>query len=456
MSKSRLVDLGFALVALMLLTNAALAYRASLRFVANDRRADHTQSVLTQLEVTLSTAQDAETGQRGYLLTGRDEYLEPYHRALTRLEDAVSTLEHLIADNPSQQARTSSLRGELRTKVNELEETVRLRRERGIDAALPVVLAGRGRAVMEQVRKLIGAMEADERRLLDERRADSESALVGMDRTLAVTTALALLLVGALFIEQKRLEAELLRRAEQLAEADRRKDEFLAMLGHELRNPLTAISSTVQLSRRPGMEDLIPENLELIEHEAGQLGRLIDDLLDIARVTRGKVRLQKRWIELSEVVAHACAVARTHLEEGEHRLEVALPDTPIRLLADPARLEQMVVNLLTNAARHSDGPGHIRVTARAEGDEVVIQVSDTGVGIPPEMLARIFEAFTQLDRGGDGSRGGLGLGLTLVRGLAELHGGRVQAASAGPGQGSEFTVRLPMGSPGHASAPPAD
>ncbi len=218
---------------------------------------------------------------------------------------------------------------------------MRLRRERGADAALAVVQAGHGRAVMEQVRQLIAAMEWEEHRLLAGRRGDSEAALVRMDRTLAVTTAVAVLLVCALYVEQRRLEAELRRRAEQLAEADRRKDEFLAMLGHELRNPLAAIQSTVQLSRRPRMEGLISENLELIEHEVGQLSRLIDDLLDVARITQGKVRLQKRSIELSEVVARACAAVRPHLEEkGARAFRFARAGTaPIR--GGPGRVEQI-------------------------------------------------------------------------------------------------------------------
>ena len=158
---------------------------------------------------------------------------------------------------------------------------MRLRRECGPDAALTVVQGGHGRAIMENVRQAIAAMQREEHRLLAGRRADSEAALAGLDRTLAITTAVAVLVVGALYVQQRRLEAELRLRAEQLADADRRKDEFLAMLGHELRNPLAAIQSTVQLSRRPRMEGLIPENLELIEHEAGQLTRLIDDLLDV-------------------------------------------------------------------------------------------------------------------------------------------------------------------------------
>jgi signal transduction histidine kinase len=445
MNKSRLVHLGFALVLVMLLADAALVYRASLRIVANDRRVAHTHAVLTQLETTLSTAQDAETGQRGYLLTGRDEYLEPYHMAVARLGDALERLDSLTADNPGQQARAAAVRKELGAKVDELEQTVRLRRELGTDAALAVVQAGHGRAVMEQVRQHIAAMGQEEHRLLAGRRADSEPALAGMDRTLALTTAVALLLVVALYVQQRRLEAELRRRAEQLAGADRRKDEFLAMLGHELRNPLAAIRSTVQLSRRPGLEGLIPENLELIEHEAGLLTRLIDDLLDVARITQGKVRLQKQPIELSHVVARACAAVRSHLEEKGHELSVALGPGPLRLEADPARVEQILVNLLTNAANYTDGKGHIGLAAQADGADIVITVRDAGIGIPAEMLPRIFDAFTQVDRPNGCSRGGLGLGLTLVRRFAELHGGSVSVASAGPGLGSEFTVRLPAG-----------
>jgi signal transduction histidine kinase len=173
--------------------------------------------------------------------------------------------------------------------------------------------------------------------------------------------------------------------------------------------------------------------------------QFIGDNVQDASEAQFRLRLHKQSIDLSEVVARACAAVRPHLEEKGHELSVALAPGPLRLEADPARVEQIVVNLLTNAAKYTDGAGHIGLAARAEGGDIVITVRDAGIGIPAEMLPRIFDAFTQVDHRADRSRGGLGLGLTLVRRFAELHRGSVSVASAGPGLGSEFTVRLPAG-----------
>jgi len=242
--------------------------------------------------------------------------------------------------------------------------------------------------------------------------------------------------------ERKRLERELHKRVAELDETGHRKDEFLAMLAHELRNPLAAITTAVQLSTMSGVQDQINWSMEVINRQVKHLTRLIDDLLDVSRITRGKVELRKEKIDAYPVINGALEAIRPLIKQRNHELIVSL-QAGLRLDADPTRLEQILVNLLANAAKYTESGGTIWFTAEHEGNDIVIKVRDTGIGIPPEKLPQMFELFAQGDRSLARSEGGLGIGLTLVRSLAEMHGGSVTATSEGPGKGSEFMVRLP-------------
>jgi PAS domain S-box-containing protein len=244
--------------------------------------------------------------------------------------------------------------------------------------------------------------------------------------------------------EQKRADEALKRSEEQLREMNRRKDEFLAMLAHELRNPLSAISSAVQVARRSSLDESLAWSTEVIERQSRLLARLIDDLLDVSRLTRGKIRLRKEVVDVGPVLNSAVDTVRPLIEERKHELTVSFRPGALRVQADPVRLEQVVVNLLTNAAKYTEAGGRIWLSAGQDGDEVVIRVRDTGIGIPPEKLPQMFELFVQDDRSLARSEGGLGIGLTLVKSLVEMQQGTVSASSDGPGKGSEFTVRLPV------------
>ncbi len=237
--------------------------------------------------------------------------------------------------------------------------------------------------------------------------------------------------------ERKRAEAA-------LREADRRKDEFLAMLAHELRNPLSALGNALRVIRTPGVTDVDREwASDIADRQFHNLVRLIDDLLDVSRISSGKIHLKKARLNAATVVARAVESVRPFIEARGHELTVAVEDRPLPMDGDPTRLEQVLANLLNNAAKYTDEGGRIRIDARIEGDEVVFRVRDTGVGIAPNMLPGVFDLFAQVDTSIDRSHGGLGIGLALVRMLVEMHGGRVAATSESPGQGSEFTVRLP-------------
>jgi signal transduction histidine kinase len=245
--------------------------------------------------------------------------------------------------------------------------------------------------------------------------------------------------------ERRRLEEALRRRAEELAEADRRKDEFLATLAHELRNPLGPIRNALQLLRLHGTGDPVLEKARAIaERQTRNLSRLVDDLLDVSRVGRGKLHLHKERVDLSVVAGLAAESVRPLMEERRHRLSVELAAEPLPLDADPVRLEQVMTNLLTNAAKYTDPGGHIWLATARENGTGLLRVRDTGIGIPAEAQGRIFDLFMQTEPALNRSQGGLGIGLTLVKRLVELHGGTIAVASPGAGRGSEFTVRLPL------------
>lgn len=240
-----------------------------------------------------------------------------------------------------------------------------------------------------------------------------------------------------------------------LKEADVRKDEFLAMLAHELRNPLAPIRNAVHIFR--GKCPPVPElswATDVIDRQVEQMTRLVDDLLDVSRITRGKIELRKQRIDLPVIVSNAIEASRPLIEKCGHELIVTIPDQEISLEADATRLTQVLLNLLNNSAKYMDSGGRIWLTAEIVDGQAVIRVKDTGIGIPSEMLSRVFEMFAQVDRSLDRSEGGLGIGLTLVKRLVEMHGGTVEARSEGLGKGSEFVLRLPTATPAAEQSQP--
>ncbi len=250
------------------------------------------------------------------------------------------------------------------------------------------------------------------------------------------------------------------RAAQALREADRRKDEFLAMLAHELRNPLAPIRNAAHVLKLAGPAEDPRQRWarEVIERQTQHLTRLVDDLLDVSRITQGKVALVREPLDIATLLHLAVETSRPLIEARHHRLTVVPPAHPVRIAGDRTRLVQVVGNLLNNAAKYTPEGGHIELEAAQEGGEAVIRVRDDGIGVPADLLPHVFDLFTQADRSLDRSQGGLGIGLTLVRQLVHLHGGQVEARSGGSGLGSEFTVRLPAAAteaqaPLHALAP---
>lgn len=250
---------------------------------------------------------------------------------------------------------------------------------------------------------------------------------------------------------RKRAERLLQEREEALREADRRKDEFLALLGHELRNPLAPIHNATELLSR-----MLPEDsrarvaVEMIRRQAGQLTRLVDDLLDIGRITQGRVQLRLQPLEISSVILQAFETVEPQLRQKGHKVSVISSYEPVHVSGDFARLVQCVANILSNAVKYTDPGGEIQVRTRAEGASAVIEITDTGLGIAPELLPKVFDIFVQGERSIEHAPGGLGVGLAIVKRLVEQHRGTVSARSPGPGQGSAFEIRLPRLARPHA------
>ena len=244
--------------------------------------------------------------------------------------------------------------------------------------------------------------------------------------------------------DRKSMEMQLFRQAEELQKASQRKDEFLAMLAHELRNPLAPLANTLQIIRLEiSGNSLIEESLDIAERQIRHMTRLLEDLFDVSRTTRGIVELRKQPVDFCIVVEHAIEATAPLFEALGHNLSKSLPSEELLVDADSTRLEQIVTNLLNNAAKYTEPRGQIGIALLRDGEQAVLRVRDSGIGITAEMQKNIFDLFVQADRSLDRVRGGLGIGLTLVRSLVELHGGTIAVASAGPGHGSEFTVKLP-------------
>lgn len=323
--------------------------------------------------------------------------------------------------------------------------------------AVFVELSRRAQALKEEV---------EQRRLAEEevRRLNAELDRRVRDRTAELTAANRKLRKE--IAERERAEEERMRLLAQLEHEGRRKDEFLAVLAHELRNPLAAISNA-----HYALSCLVSENRQVerlrsvIGRQTQKLTRLIDDLLDVSRITRGKITLQKEWVPLSRVVHSAVETCTPLLQQREHEFDLLLPEKEVWVYGDPTRLEQVVGNLLTNAAKYTEPHGRVTLevaavagpggAAKREAVSVEIRVRDSGIGIAPELLPLVFDPFVQAEDARGRAEGGLGIGLALVRDLIRMHGGEVEAFSAGLGRGSQFTVRLPasLSGPGAARSP---
>jgi signal transduction histidine kinase len=453
------IKIGVAIVLAALIANAALSYRATRILINNDRSVFHTHQVLTALEVVLSTLTDAETGERGFIITGANEYLEPYQSAVGQIDQDLRTLKELTADNPQQQERIPILQQGIAERLSILKSGIDFKTAGNTEAAQALIASGAGKRSMDDVRRLINEMETVENRLLAERMEDSRKSQSYTFLTFVTANLLAgsLLLATAIVVtkgvrDRRQAEAErsqllAAERAsrEQAEAANRSKDEFLAILSHELKTPLTAVHGWIQLLKTREVDRQTTEKaLAVIDRNLRIQNQLIDDLLNVSKIISGKLQIHQEMVNALEIVNATIETVRPSAEAKQISIRLESDTDLPTISADPARLQQIVWNLLSNAVKFTPKSGNIIVKVNRTIRDLRIAVQDSGEGISPEFLPQVFNRFSQADTSKTRFHGGLGLGLALVRQLVELHGGTVSAESAGPGKGSTFAVTFPL------------
>jgi signal transduction histidine kinase/ActR/RegA family two-component response regulator len=408
----------------------------------------HTERVRFVLAQMLQTLSDLGNGLYAYDLTHDAAQFEPALAAAAAVPGRLAELKQLTDQEPAQQP----LVAQLTELTHEREAQAQAQRERALSGDISGVqrdiAGGDPKRLMDAARAVVSRMDAVESSILEAHRRETERARQIVRFLSDARTALAMLLLIAIAIvtvrhaeRQRKLQDEL---ARTLRETDQRKDVFLATLSHELRNPLAPIRTATRILESP---NLTPAELEqsrtIIARQVRQMASLLDDLLDISRITRGTLALKSKPVELDGILEAAIETAQPAIRQKRHSLRIERPEQNIILEADPVRLTQVVANLLANSAKYTDPDGEITLRAACDSHGIVISVRDNGIGIPPDMLPKVFGMFEQVDSHRGQYEEGLGIGLALVKGFVELHGGRVEAHSAGLEQGSEFIVRLP-------------
>jgi signal transduction histidine kinase len=438
--------------ALIVLALGLTAYSSTQREDASARLVAHTHAVLAQNQAVLARLADAETGERGFLITGDSSYLRPYRGAAADVALRLDTLKQLTSDNPMQRQRIDRLDTLARRRLALLEAQVERRATRGFAASrIDIIRMGGGRAVMDSVRRLVAAIEANEQQLLNARNADQATRarlvfwVVSAGTVVAAVLALLISLALSRYaVTQTTLARLLAERTEEAERANRVKAEFLANMSHDLRTPLNSIIGYIELLAMGIHGPVTPDqadDLQRIERSSDHLRALIDDVLDFARIEAGRVQLHIQEVSVSEVLAGLDSLVAPQAQAKQLRLRLAC-DPGLLVRADRERLDQILVNLVGNAIKFTPNGGSIDVECRTDDRSVIFDVRDTGDGIPAERLGDIFEPFVQVAPPAGSSRQGIGLGLAISRELVRAMNGDLTVVSS-PGAGSTFTLRLP-------------
>lgn len=441
----RQIRVAFAIALMLIMGLSASSYRNTTALRETTRAMTGAYGVTIGCETVLTSLLDVEILQGGYLLTGGDHLLQPYREGVKRVDQAVNQLRQFALNNPNQQRQFEVLQSLVEQRVGYADQSVATRHRQGHDAALQMAVSERETTLMHEIRQAISGIKSEESLKIDAYQQAAELNMRDTQTILMLGNLLAVVLVALAVLS---IEEELAgrQRAEgALKETNRRKDEFLAMLAHELRNPLAPIRSAVQVLQLSSSRDPTLQWCRgVIDRQVQHIVRLVDDLLDVSRITRGRITLQKEPLDFATIVARAVETSRPLIDEHKHELVISVPPEPVRVEGDLTRLSQVISNLLSNAAKYTEDGGRIWLTAERSGSEVTVRVRDTGMGIPADVVPHVFDLFVQAERALDRLPGGLGVGLSIVRGLVEMHGGHVEAFSEGPGRGSEFVLRLPV------------
>jgi signal transduction histidine kinase/ActR/RegA family two-component response regulator len=462
---------------LAILAIGFVSYTEMTVLANSSARVQHSYDILQTLHDLNTALTDTETNQRGFLLTQDPAYLDRYDGAIAQIRLALTELRRLTDSEPHTGdaiGRLASLAG---AKLDEMQNAIHAIQRGEQQGALEQFSAGRGRRIMEDFRRDTQELEADQRELLDIHRRREYSARLASEGVLVATVLLSLLFVGAAalisrrFDERRRLlekEVAERKRAEERREAllaseraarseaeraTRLKDEFVATMSHELRTPLNAIVGWSSILRRDHRPESIKQGVEVIERNAKLQARMVEDLLDMSRILSGKLAMELQRTDLSVVIEAAIAAVRPAADARAVRVHASIGPTGA-VNGDPGRLQQVLWNLLTNAIKFTPPNGLVTILARESERHVEISVSDTGQGIDPKFLPFVFDRFRQADASTTRRHGGLGLGLSIVKSLVELHEGSVEACSEGEGRGATFIVRLPLAE-SHINASPA-
>ncbi|MBS0417680.1 MAG: CHASE3 domain-containing protein [Proteobacteria bacterium] len=467
-SKRRMLALVAFLASLATILAIGLISNAELSALANSSaRVQRSYDLLQTLYDLNSALTDTETNQRGFLLTQNPAYLSQYNTAIAQIRLAMVELRRLSRDEPETQTAIDALETLAGGKLADLQESLQHAQAGSSHTARANEVQGKGKYLMEAFRRNSAALENIQRRILEDRRQQEQEARFFSQAVLVTTIVLSLCLVGAAAVISRRfddrrmlLEQEIAerRRAEKVREAllvsersaraeaeraTRLKDEFVATLSHELRTPLNAIVGWASILRADRRTETVAQGVEVIERNSKLQAQLIEDLLDMSRILSGKLLFEPKSTDVAEVVEAAVAAVRPTADAKGVLLSTKIE--PCRVVsADPARLQQVAWNLLTNAIKFTPRAGRVDITLRENTGQVELSVTDSGQGIRAEFLPFVFDRFRQADASTTRRHGGLGLGLSIVKSLVELHGGSVEAWSEGEGRGATFIVCLPI------------
>lgn len=464
---------------IVILAIGFVSYAELSALAASSARVQRSYDVLQTLGDLNTALIDTETNQRGYLLTQDPTYLTQYDASIAQIKLSLTELRRLSNDEPATRSAIEHLEKLAGAKLDELQELVHATREGQHPWAITMLSQGEGKRLMAAFQRDSAELEAVQRRLLELRREQEHQARLSSEAVLAATVLLSLLLVGAAakisrrFDERRRLlEKEIAerRRAEEYREsllvseraarseaerATRLKDEFVATLSHELRTPLNAIVGWASILGRDRRPESIAHGVEVIERNAKLQAQMIEDLLDMSRILSGKLLFEMQKTDLARLIEAAVAAVRPTADAKGIVITTNFQPTSL-INGDPARLQQVAWNLLANAIKFTPRAGRVEVQVRESGGQAQICVTDSGQGIKEEFLPFVFDRFRQADASTTRHHGGLGLGLSIVKNLVEMHGGTVGVHSAGEGQGATFTVLLPLAAPAPATATGAE